>query len=60
MTVNANTHCRITRGLDRSCNTFEFANITRSVHSRTLVAVSLLVVSVLAYTDAVYLLGKNV
>ena len=39
MTVNANIPCRITRGLDRGCITFEFANIARSMHSRTLVAV---------------------
>ena len=39
MTV-ANAHCRITRGLDRSCKTFDFANIARSMHSRTLVVMS--------------------
>ena len=53
MTVS-NTHCRITRGLDRGCKTFEYTNITRSMHSRTL-----LVINVLPSTDAVYLLGKK-
>ena len=38
MNVNANTPCRLTRGLNRSCKTFEFTNIARSMHSRTLVA----------------------
>ena len=38
MTV-ANAHCRITRGLDRNRKTFEFANIARSMHSRTLVVI---------------------
>ena len=48
MTVNANTPCRFTRGLDHGCKTFEFTNIVRSMRSRTLVAIF---ASVLAYTD---------
>ena len=39
MNVNANTPCRLTRGRDRSCKTFEFANIVRRMCSRTLVAI---------------------
>ena len=49
MTV-ADAHCRITRGLDRSCKTFDFANIARSMHSRTLVVILASSVNVLAYT----------
>ena len=37
MTVNANTPCRFTRGLDHGCKTFELTNIARSMRSRTLV-----------------------
>ena len=40
MNVNTNTPCLLTRGLDSSCKTFEFTNIVRSMHSRTLVPVS--------------------
>ena len=39
MTVNANTPCRFTRGLDHGCKSFEFTNIARSMRSRTLVAI---------------------
>ena len=39
MNVNANTPRSSTRSLDRGCETFEFTNIVRSMHSRTLVAV---------------------
>ena len=35
MTVNANTPCRFTQGLDHGCKTFEFTNIARSMRSRT-------------------------
>ena len=38
MTVNANTPCHFTRGLDHGCKMFEFTNIARSMRSRTLVA----------------------
>ncbi len=38
MNVNANKSCRLTRGLDRSCKTFEFTNIVRRMCSRKLVA----------------------
>ena len=39
MTVNANTPCHFTRGLDHGCKMFEFTNIARSMRSRTLVAI---------------------
>ena len=35
MTVNVNTPCRFTRGLDHCCKTFEFSNIAQSMRSRT-------------------------
>ena len=35
MTVNANTPCRFTRGLNHGCKTFEFTKIARSMRSRT-------------------------
>ena len=38
MTVNANTPCRFTQGLDHGCKTFEFKNIARSMRTRTPVA----------------------
>ena len=37
MTVNANTPCHFTRGLDHGCKTFEFMNIAQEYATRPLV-----------------------